>query len=188
MTGKVEYWWCMLGLKYPPVQYFKKSNLQPNEIYLWMKTNGASLTLNIQWAFQSIHFLKEFFFFGRPFSKSFLNLLQYCFCFMFWFHGCEPCGILVPWPGIELGSTGRWSRHHWSTRQVPFHPFLPALYCTDIPNILWLWFFFFFFNAPLTADKDGFLFSSFCAYVYKSWEGRGTEWRLNGCKLAEHSL
>ena len=36
-----------------------------------------------------------------PFLKSLLNLLQYCFCFMFWFFGQEACGILAPWPGIE---------------------------------------------------------------------------------------
>ena len=35
------------------------------------------------------------------FYKSFLNLLQYCFCFMFWFFGPEACGILAPQPGIE---------------------------------------------------------------------------------------
>ena len=30
-----------------------------------------------------------------------LDLLQYCFCVMFWFFGCEACGILVPGPGIK---------------------------------------------------------------------------------------
>ena len=33
------------------------------------------------------------------FDKSLLNLLKYCFCFMFWFFGCEACGILVLQPG-----------------------------------------------------------------------------------------
>ena len=33
--------------------------------------------------------------------KSLLNLLQYCFCFMFWFFGLRACGISVPLPGIE---------------------------------------------------------------------------------------
>ena len=28
-------------------------------------------------------------------------MLQYCFCFVYWFFGCEACGILVPWPGIK---------------------------------------------------------------------------------------
>ena len=35
------------------------------------------------------------------FQKSLWNLLQYCFCFMFWFSGHEACGVLAPWPGIE---------------------------------------------------------------------------------------
>ena len=33
--------------------------------------------------------------------KSLLNLLQYYFCFMFWFCGREACGILAPRPGVE---------------------------------------------------------------------------------------
>ena len=33
--------------------------------------------------------------------KSLLNLLQYCFCFMFWFFGYEAHGILALQPGIE---------------------------------------------------------------------------------------
>ena len=81
-------------------------------------------------------------------------------------------------------SIGRWSLNHWTTRNVSFHPFLSASYCIDIPNILWLC--FFFFKWPPNADQDGFLFSSFSAY--KSREVRGTEWRPNGCKLAEHPL
>ena len=35
------------------------------------------------------------------FFKSLLNLLQYCFFFMFCFFGQESCGILVPRPGIK---------------------------------------------------------------------------------------
>ena len=35
------------------------------------------------------------------FQKYLLNLLQYCFYFMFWFFGCETCGILAPRPRIE---------------------------------------------------------------------------------------
>ena len=35
------------------------------------------------------------------FKKSSLNLLQYGFCFIFWFFGRQACGILAPWPGIE---------------------------------------------------------------------------------------
>ena len=35
------------------------------------------------------------------FFKSLLNLLQYCFYFMFWLYGHETHGILAPQPGIE---------------------------------------------------------------------------------------
>ena len=47
-------------------------------------------------------FVFKIFFWCGPFLKSLLNLLQYCFCFMFWFFGCEACGILAPQPGIKL--------------------------------------------------------------------------------------
>ena len=33
--------------------------------------------------------------------KVFIDLLQYQFCFTFWFFGQEACGILAPPPGIE---------------------------------------------------------------------------------------
>ena len=34
--------------------------------------------------------------------KALLNLLQYCFCFIFCFFGHEACGILASQPGFEL--------------------------------------------------------------------------------------
>ena len=48
----------------------------------------------------------NFFFFLRfcccgSFLKSLLNLLQYCFCFMFCFFGCKACRILAPQPRIK---------------------------------------------------------------------------------------
>ena len=53
------------------------------------------------WAINSsLNFLKIFFWCG-PFLKSLLNLLEYCFCFMFWFSNRKAYGILAPWPGIE---------------------------------------------------------------------------------------
>ena len=44
-----------------------------------------------------------------------LNLLQYCFCFMFRFFGPERSGILVPQPGTEPPTPA----HHWTTREAP---------------------------------------------------------------------
>ena len=42
---------------------------------------------------------KKAFFFSP--SKTLLNLLQYCFSFMFWFWGHETCRISAPWWGIR---------------------------------------------------------------------------------------
>jgi len=35
------------------------------------------------------------------FLKSLLNMLQYCFCIMFWIFDWEVFGILASWSGIE---------------------------------------------------------------------------------------
>ena len=59
--------------------------------------------------FSSRSFLSFFFF-----LKSLLNLLQYCFCFMFWFFGCKASGDWTPVPCI-----GRRSLNHWTTREIP---------------------------------------------------------------------
>lgn len=60
----------------------------------------------------------HFFFLCVPFKKSLLDLLQYSFFFMFWVWGCEACGILASWPGIELMPLVVQVRHpnHWITR------------------------------------------------------------------------
>ena len=36
-----------------------------------------------------------------PFLKSLLNVLQYCFCLMFWAFAPEACRVLAPKPGIK---------------------------------------------------------------------------------------
>ena len=46
--------------------------------------------------------LFKIFFWCGPFLKSLLNLLQYCFGFIFWFFVCEAYRILDPSPGIKL--------------------------------------------------------------------------------------
>ena len=46
-------------------------------------------------------FFLRFFWHGPLVKKSVLNLLQYCFCFLFWFFGWEACGVFAPWPGFE---------------------------------------------------------------------------------------
>ena len=47
-------------------------------------------------------------------------MLQYCFCFIFWFFGLEARGILIPQPGIEpTPSALEGSLNHWTAREVP---------------------------------------------------------------------
>ena len=75
-------------------------------------------------------FVSRFFFlWWGPFLKPLLNLLQYCFCFMFWLLGREACRILVPSPGIEPASPcmGRWSLNHWTAREVLCNSWAKAL-------------------------------------------------------------
>ena len=55
-------------------------------------------SLTTQWRCTHRCFL---FFKREQFLKSVLDLLQYCFCSMFWFLGCETCGILAPQPGTD---------------------------------------------------------------------------------------
>ena len=82
----------------------------------------------------STTFLKTFFFWCGPFLKSLLNLLQYCFCFMF-------CGFFWPRGMWDLSSPtrdrtltyciGRRSPNHWTTREVP-----NASYSSEISNFI----------------------------------------------------
>ena len=60
--------------------------------------------------------------FYKVFLKSLLNLLQHCFCFMFWFFGPEACGILVSLSRDQTYNPfiGRRSLNHWTAREVPW--------------------------------------------------------------------
>ena len=62
--------------------------------------NGCRMYVCTLGGLASQYFISSvtFFFFN---FKSLLRLLQYCFCFMFWFFGQEACGILAPRPGME---------------------------------------------------------------------------------------
>ena len=90
-----------------------------------------------------------FFFFLRffdvdPFLKSLLDLLQYCFCFMFWFFGPKACWILVPWPGIhnvppalegKILTTGPPEKSYDSMFQSSCHPphrWNPGSHCLSV--------------------------------------------------------
>ena len=47
------------------------------------------------------------FFQSGPFLKSYLNLLHYFFCLIFWTSGHQSCGILAPLLGIEPHALSR---------------------------------------------------------------------------------
>ena len=66
------------------------------------------------------------------FLKSLLNLLQYCFCFMFWLFGHKAGGILGPQWEIELSPSaiGRRSLNNWTAKEVPTFMLL-------LPHIIW---------------------------------------------------
>ena len=53
------------------------------------------------------------------FLKSLLNLIQYCFYFMFCLFDLEVCWILASWPGVKhILCIGKWSLNHWTTTPV----------------------------------------------------------------------
>ena len=73
-----------------------------------------------------------------PFLKSLLNLLQYCFCLMFWFQGLQGMCDLSSWIRDQTYTLciRRCSLNNWTTREVPplesqhlFHQFLLPLSC-----------------------------------------------------------
>ena len=77
-------------------------------------------------------FFKELVCFGCGlFLKSLLNLLQYCFhfmfCFFFWPWGVWGFSFLIrDW--THTPCIGRWSLNHWEIREVPGRCFLLSTY------------------------------------------------------------
>ena len=75
--------------------------------------------------FLSFFFFKIFFGVDNYFLKTLLNLLQYCFCFTFWFiWPCDMWDLSSPtrnWTCTPC--TGRQSLNHWTTREVPLSAF-----------------------------------------------------------------
>ena len=104
--------------------------------------SGGFLKCSFSWGFVRtiglFYFFKDFFFFWcGPFLKSLLNLLQYCFCFMFWFFGCQACGILALQSGIEPPTPciGTRSLNHWTTEKEVtglFKNIYSIIICNDI--------------------------------------------------------
>ena len=56
--------------------------------------------------------------------KVCIELVQYYVCFMFWFFGCEVCGILAPLPRIKsVPPALEGSLNPWTTREVTLYHF-----------------------------------------------------------------
>ena len=73
------------------------------------------------------------------FLKSLLNLLQYCFCFMFWFLGHKAYGFLAPRTGIEPAPPALEGKvlNHWTAREVPVFAFLEPLSFVEVDIVAW---------------------------------------------------
>ena len=91
-TAKTGCSWETLG------KFLRKNGAHP-------KKQGRAGASTIISSFQINPFLGFFFFFLMKtlnkklldhFLKFLLNLLQYCFCFMFWLFGSKACGLLAP--------------------------------------------------------------------------------------------
>ena len=87
---------------------FSSWTRQANEFSLRAPRKKASIDtlISAQISFRPLMYrtVREEAFFGGcgSFLKSLLNLLQYRFCFRFWFFGCETCGIIAPNQGSNL--------------------------------------------------------------------------------------
>ena len=91
-------------------------------------------------------FVSFFIFWCRPFLKSLLNLLQYCFCFMFWFFGLQGMwnlrSLIRDWTWTPC--IGRWTPNHWTSREIPglgilVHCFPQTPLCKKTLVIYWPW-------------------------------------------------
>ena len=63
-------------------------------------------------------------------------LLLFVFC-LFWLY-CRACGIVVPWPGIELEplAVKAQNPNHWTTREFPMEFFKSSSFFSHIVNYI----------------------------------------------------
>ena len=103
----------------------------------------------------------------EAFLKSLLNLLQYCFCFMFLVFWPEACGILVPWPGIEPASPALEGKI--LTSGCPGKPLDSLLPSSE-----------FFPRTPLGPMQVGpcWMSQNLQSYLNHRWSQLCLEWRL----------
>ena len=102
----------------------KAQNNFPKVICLLSAEPGVLLgSLNTRVQGFDYYFLNLRFIFDVDHFQSLLNLLQYCFCFMFWvFLAMSHVGwILAPWPGMEPtppALESEWSLNDRTAREV----------------------------------------------------------------------
>ena len=91
------------------------------------KSPSCSPHAAVKTTFPAFFLLRFFKFIMWTILKSLLNLLQYYFCFMFYFFGCKAHGILVPVQGLSLHPVPRkHSLNHRTTRENPVLTFLES--------------------------------------------------------------
>ena len=109
----------------------------------WRSCKGKEIVLSTQgnndtWSplplfvLFSFFFKELVFFWCGLFLKSLLNLLHYCFCFMFCFVFFSPWGVwdlsCLTRDWTHIPCTGRRSLNHWTIREVPGRCFLLSTY------------------------------------------------------------
>ena len=67
-----------------------------------------------------------------PFLKSSLNLLKYCFCFMFWYFGCIICHIIFVSFGYHMTNLQISKAADINNSELPFLSFQDTTVVTDV--------------------------------------------------------
>ena len=106
-------WLCPAWLKSPLTSHLCSS--------YW--TGWLHLTHKITLSLKLIWFLSQRFLGTSWICCELLFLSSSSSFFFFYFILAMPCGILVPWPGIETmpPAMEAWSLNHWTIREVPDH-------------------------------------------------------------------
>ena len=120
LSGK-EVYFLMCTLQWSHFAYIYLSSIYVS-IYLFIYLSMyLSIFLYLHASTHTFFFLR--FFWCGPFLKSLLNLLQYCFCFMFWFFWPQGMWDLSSLTGDQtrIPCIGRRSLNHWTTREVPIY-------------------------------------------------------------------
>ena len=99
---------------------------------IYLKINGPLFSWHSLW----ITLFKKYCIFliivlCEPFLKSSMNLLQYCFCFIFWPGGMWDLSSLSK-DSTCTYCIGRWSFNHWTTREVCTLAFLTFIFIQPV--------------------------------------------------------